>query len=933
MRTMSAGKQAVWAAESKAYVLRVKIADSTGTLRDVSTYFDFDALYSASWQSDVDQGPVSATVQLFREAEKISFAPLMEESQVNRNKNPTTTYNPLLALNRLITIEVAVIPADRTASNGDYEEFFRGYIDSIDWSGDLIQIECRDKLSIFQDTFIEKERLYGYVVWPSSNIRGLRIFQGDTAYALNEYVVPTEANRTSGKYYKVTTAGVSGVGLEPTWPTSGAVTSGTATFTVEGDLTGVRTAYEVEKLIVGILTDNGFGSTALVVASSPGWDVLPYMQQRETVFDAIQTLVDQIAWLFRMRFNAGTGNWDLEIFSPDRNKSAPDFSLTATQYETVNQLKLDKSEIRNVIRIIYNDAGVSTASGQLPRLSVEAEDAASIAKYGRLTLELQEETISSINDGSSALDLAVAILSDLKEPKITHEVTLPNGYPWVELCDLVQFAANFRHYDSDQFLAVIGYEHSCENGQMTTRLRCRGKPSSGQKKWLAKELPRKAALQNNPQHALGLATSGGSGLSASMTPIPGGFRAKLEALPSGVLPRPSYVEAEWHISTSSSFTPSESTLIQRGPTREIEVTKLKPNETYYVKFVPFLRNASQLVQGLPSAAVPVVTGWTRSSHLSSEIQYWRQPLNGTLDNRFGDADRKDSLPDNWTLTQGTLGTSVISRYDATGSVGNAATGRYYLEFNTTASTAAVASDRFLVTGGQRYSIGVLAQNVSGTGSWGVKLRWQKYDGTLLGAPLSVQDTVFGFPVTTNIDEWVDRYEYAYAPVDARYATIEITTDTNSTQKFYVDSVRFDEVPEIARYYQDSNQAIATATNTIIDFDVAFDSETSPDVTTGAGWKYTAPKHGYYLVQAAITIVFGSNDTGTFIMSIWKNGTEHRRIIRHSGHTLREETEYMGSCMLHLSKGDYIQLRVYQTSGHTRSLEGGTQNFIEIMRIA
>jgi hypothetical protein len=930
MRTLSTAKQAIWNGESKAYRLRVKIADSGGTLRDVSTYFDFDALYSASWECDVDQGPVSATVQLFREAEKISFAPLISASQVNRNNSPGTSYNPLLALNRLLTIEVAVIPADREPASGDYEEFFRGYIDVIDAAGELIQIQCRDFLGKLQDTFIEIERLYGYVIWPG-DVRGLRIFKDFEAYILNEYIIPSEANRTSGKYYKVTTAGTTGA--EPVWPTTGTVTSGTVVFTVEGNIAGTRTGYDVEDLMQGILFDNGFGSTSIVAASSPGWLVLPFIQQRETIFDALQTLVDQIGWLLRMRYNTGSGNWDLEIFSPDRNKTSPDFSLTATQYETVNELRLDKSEIRNVVRLIYNSTINQTPGGQLARAIYEADDATSIAKYGRLVMELQEGTISSINDSADALALADAILSDLKEPKVKHEVTLPNGYPWVELCDLVQFAANFRHYDSDQFLAVIGYEHRCENGQMTTRLRCRGAPSSGQQKWLMKESPRKIGTLNEKQHALSVATAGGSGLTASITPIPGGFRAKLEALPSGVLPRPTYIEAEWHISQTSGFTPSDLTLIERGPSREIEVSKLKPNETYYVKFIPYMRNASQLVQGLPSADISVVTGWTRSSHLSSEIQYWRQPLNGTLDNRFGDADRKDELPDNWTLTQGTLGTSVISRYDATGTVGNAATGRYYLEFNTTSSTAAVQSDRFIVTGGQRYSLGILAKNISGTGSWGARVKWEKYDQTSLGAPTSVQDTVFAFSVTSDVNDWVERNEYVYAPANARYATIEITTDTASTQRFYLDSVRIDEVQEIVRYYQDSNQAITTATNTIIDFDIAFDSETNANVTTGASWKYTAPTSGYYLIQTAITIVFGNNDTGTFIVSVWKNGAEHRRIIRHSGHTLRQETQYMGSCVLKLAKGDYIHVNVYQSSGQTRSLEGGTQNFVEIMRIA
>ena len=196
-------------------------------------------------------------------------------------------------------------------------------------------------------------------------------------------------------------------------------------------------------------------------------------------------------------------------------------------------------------------------------------------------------------------------------------------------------------------------------------------------------------------------------------------------------------------------------------------------------------------------------------------------------------------------------------------------------------------------------------------------------------------TIWNQSVTTEVGTWFERAEYVTAPNNARYVKLEVSTPASSTMAVDIDTVRIEEVPEIARYYHDPDggaQAIATATDTIIDFSDAFDSQTNSNVTTGAAWKYTAPKRGYYLLQTAVTIVYGNNDSGTAYIEVWKNGSAHRRIWRQSGHVLREETQYMASCMLYLNRGDYISVSIYQATGHTRSLEAGTQTYVEIMQV-
>jgi hypothetical protein len=284
----------------------------------------------------------------------------------------------------------------------------------------------------------------------------------------------------------------------------------------------------------------------------------------------------------------------------------------------------------------------------------------SITKYGRRFCEIAEGRDArhqhELDPGSTTL--ADALMSDLANPVAEHEGEVP-FFRFVELGDLYQFNADGIHYDSDQKLAVTGYAHRLTSGdkpQSRTTLQCRGKPSAGFRRWHGKI--------DGDLHALDLDNS--SGLSMLATPVVGGTRVSIvtgdthkKALP---------LEHEIHVSASSGFTPSNSTLVSQGANNSVVVPDLIPGKTYYARAHPRGHNRSRPVRGQPSAEFSFVAGQAAAGHIQSGIAVGDYPLNGGFETRFDAA----GMPDHWTVYSGTFGTNVQVMEDGNGLSG----GRY-----------------------------------------------------------------------------------------------------------------------------------------------------------------------------------------------------------------------------------------------------------------
>jgi hypothetical protein len=774
MRAFSTATLQVVEGSGRSEHLKIEVKDSGGSWRDLGSYPGFNSVVDAEWGENVDDPHATARITLFRDLDDFSIAPLVDGA-VNRAFNPGGSFSALLALNREIRISLAVMPADVPAASTDYGVFFHGRIDTIDWGSEQISIDARDLGGKLADAWIEEERVYAFAEVAGSPV-SLRIWAPSTSYAVGDYVIPTVARRDvsgAGAYYfyKCTTAGVSNT-TEPTWPTSGGgtVTDNTAIFTQQGS-TNLNGGYNVQAVMQNMLDDwLGAGAVTLYTPTSPGWAITQYLQSRTSLLEALRTLALQIGWDIRYKWRAGTSQFELTLAGPDRAKASPDRTFSAADYSTVSGLKLDKSGIRNVVRVVYSDAGTPAPTGAENRKYVEVSDSTSITTYGRLFMEIAEASTSHIDSSSEATTMANAALSDCKDPKVEQAVEMVQGFPWAELGDLYRFSANGWHYTTDQDLALYSVRHTASDGRLKTTFECRGQPSTGFDRW------HEASGRENPEdvHSLSVFEAGrGIALGASSVPVVGGIQLTAtmdsERIAYGE-------ELEWHVSQSSGFTPSAATLVTVSTSREITISDLIPGGTYYGKIVPRIRNGRRVVRAQQSGQVTFVAGRGNTAHLTSDAEWGRMPINGG----FETTTNSGAVPDHWEVVDGTWGTHFTLQ---TGSGG--VSGGGYLRMESYGVAQKLRSDLFPIVedGLTEYRLEILAKNISGSGTWRVQVEMFAEDKTTSAGTHDVDVSA-----TTNVGTW-KRYGTIVDTASARWARVVIykPTSTDTMQ------VAFDDV--------------------------------------------------------------------------------------------------------------------------------------------
>lgn len=488
MRTISADHDAILTRSPK-FRVRLQVKDSGGTFRDLSTYaLGIDLFKGVTWKEGIDEPGITWTATIAREAMLLSVAPLMSSSGLNRAFGVPGTYNPLLQLGRGMKLEWNLQAAGDPGA-GTWNLGFTGYIDAVDASGegDLV-VSGRGEQAKLINYYIKRERIYAFAQGASAT-RGLYIFEASTTYAVNELVVPTQAN-LNGHFYKVTsiTTGISAA-AEPTWPTGGGstVVSGGVTFTEVG-ATSTSTGTNVETVLQQLLDDNlGSGVYTLATPVSPGWAIRWFKAGRRVLFEQLRELADQIGWCLRFKFDSGSGTMKLTFYDPLRSTttSLRTFPSSMTKVKRVSQ-KID--DIRNTLQVVFSDSQDRDAGGNPKRKTVVVTDTASIAKYsGEMWAEVAEDSNSNIDSTSEATAFANAMLSDMKDPIAEFEADVPL-FPFAELPDLYTLAANGEHFDTDQKLALSSYEHRCVADDVRrTTLRFRGTPASGNTVWLQKQ--------------------------------------------------------------------------------------------------------------------------------------------------------------------------------------------------------------------------------------------------------------------------------------------------------------------------------------------------------------------------------------------------------------------------------------------------------------
>lgn len=209
----------------------------------------------------------------------------------------------------------------------------------------------------------------------------------------------------------------------------------------------------------------------------PAFSVSPaYAQQVQSLMEAMSALAQLPGGDARYMHDAGTNTFKFTLHDPPRSKTTPDHTFGPSDYIEVTRLELDRTNIRNVITITYPD----TAAGG--HLSVTVFDAASITKYGRRFLPIQEPTGSPINTNARATAMANDILWDLKDPKAEFEIDMPFFWP-TDLWDLYRFTNNSVHFNTNQDWAVVSITHRLSRNQHRTKLEVRGLPAGAYHAW------------------------------------------------------------------------------------------------------------------------------------------------------------------------------------------------------------------------------------------------------------------------------------------------------------------------------------------------------------------------------------------------------------------------------------------------------------------
>jgi hypothetical protein len=233
----------------------------------------------------------------------------------------------------------------------------------------------------------------------------------------------------------------------------------------------------VESVMQQILDDAaGVSTYTLVTPVSPTWNILPYEQAVGSVLDALRTLALQIGWDVRYRYDA-SNVFQLTFFSPDRAKTTVDDTVGPSEYVNVQRLSISDADIRNVVKVNYQDKTSLVIGSQ------EASDSGSIAEFGRRYMEIGEGSSSNIDTAAEALAMAVAAVSDLSQP--LADQTIEQFYFWhIDVGDLLGYTANGVHYTDDQQFGVISYTHTFALNTHRTSIAVRGHVAGAYRQWL-----------------------------------------------------------------------------------------------------------------------------------------------------------------------------------------------------------------------------------------------------------------------------------------------------------------------------------------------------------------------------------------------------------------------------------------------------------------
>ena len=434
MRTVNAAQtKALQAAERGTY-FKVEVQPrGTGAWNDLTNLFGFNFVKSASVTDSIDTPSASMEVNCARKIFDYSLSPFVVGSKLNAQST-------LLYPNDPIRLSVCVTEAN--SGPDTWVKIFYGRIFEIQVAGvNDIKLQCHDYCGQLISLW-----------WPSNSYTFGQPTGGVPAENLMQQLLGQADGAGGGP-----SAAYSLLGSGYTGPVSNSV------------------------VLNKIYSVNGTVGTPFNPSDSPGFQVLFFTQDLMPVYTALQNMASLTGWLLKQKWQNNLGDYALMWFDPLRSNTTPTWTFDPSQYYDITECSIHLGDIRNVIAVPYVD---NTGTPQ----TKFAWDTASINTYGLQFMRMAEEATTALYDGTKAASLANVVLTDLKDPVMTHNASVPLFWP-VEICDVYTFKANGEHYDSNQTLAVQSYTHNfTTQGKSTTELSLSGRPSAGQRVWIDRQM-------------------------------------------------------------------------------------------------------------------------------------------------------------------------------------------------------------------------------------------------------------------------------------------------------------------------------------------------------------------------------------------------------------------------------------------------------------
>lgn len=116
----------------------------------------------------------------------------------------------------------------------------------------------------------------------------------------------------------------------------------------------------------------------------------------------------------------------------------------------------------------------------------------------------------------------------------------------------------------------------------------------------------------------------------------------------------------------------------------------------------------------------------------------------------------------------------------------------------------------------------------------------------------------------------------------------------------------------AKYHTAQSQTIVSGAETVVDYEVK-DYDTHNSVTTGSGWKFTAPLSGYYRLAANWYWNSPASISSQFLR-VWVGGAAKETLVRYAN----ANDVLSGGTTVYLDAGNYVQVEVYHNAGADRA---------------